>query len=74
MDYRKPGYDTDIARDNLERLLATAGSTAQREQWVRCLMDTAADAERKAGFGGVRAEDARGGAHADGGCHGAWAR
>lgn len=52
VDYRKPGYDTDVARDNLERLLDTASSTGQREQWVRCLMDTAADAERKAGFGG----------------------
>lgn len=52
VDYRKPGYHPEVARANLERLLATAGSADQRAQWVRCLMDVAADAERKAGFGG----------------------
>ena len=48
--YRKPGYDDRKARANLDRLLATADGPAQREQWVRCLMDTAAKAESRARF------------------------
>lgn len=47
-DYRKPGYNDKVARANLDHLLRTAENEAQHEQWIRCLMDTAAEAESKA--------------------------